>query len=108
MGRDSQLLQPAVQVALAALPGPGTALQAKESQVLLEVFMDHGSVSLRLTLGLQHEDRRASVKLRNRTKKKKLYLRLRVNEQKVRTKTDRNSATRAQKRSGVIVGRCQH
>lgn len=48
----SQLLQAAVHVSLAALPGPGATLQAELPQVLLEVLMVHGSVRLRLTLGL--------------------------------------------------------
>lgn len=46
----SQLLQTAVHLPLAALPGPGATLEAKLPQVLLEVLVVHGPVGLRFTL----------------------------------------------------------
>lgn len=51
-GRGSQLLQTAVHVSLAALPGPGATLEAELPQILLEVLVVHGPVVLRFTLCL--------------------------------------------------------
>lgn len=50
-----QLLQSAVQVSLAALPGPGPALQSELPQVLFKVLVVHGPVPLGLTLHLHRE-----------------------------------------------------
>lgn len=52
-GKRSQLLQSTVHVSLAALPGPGAALEAKLPEVLLEVLVVHGPVVLRFTLCLK-------------------------------------------------------
>ena len=59
--RRSQLLQAAVHVSLAALPGPGAALQAKLPQVLLEVLVVHRPVGLRFTLCLQRKRRNGYI-----------------------------------------------
>lgn len=63
--RRSQLLQAAVHVSLAALPGPGATLEAKLPQVVLVVLVVHGHVGLRFTLWLRRGERE-DVKLLKR------------------------------------------
>ena len=65
--RPSQLLQAAVHVSLAALPGPGATLEAELPQVLLVVLVVHGHVGLRFTLWLRRREQE-DVKLLKRQK----------------------------------------
>lgn len=51
------LIQATEHVSLAALPSPSATFLTKLPQVLLEVFVEHGSVRLRLTLGLHRRTR---------------------------------------------------
>lgn len=46
----SEVLEAAVELPLAALARPGTALQAELAQVLLEVLVVHGAIVLGLTV----------------------------------------------------------